>query len=59
MLSINQGVHGQEKSQGIFSMSGNFDISQGILHFQQKVMEESWNFERHVYELQKISRIPP
>ena len=38
-------------------MSGNFDISQGILHFQPKVGEKSGNFERQVYELQKISRI--
>ena len=39
---VNKGVHGQGKAiflqgQGI----GNFDISQGILHFQSKVREKS------------------
>ena len=45
-----QGVHGPGKSQGnnFFPRSGNFDISQGMLHFQLK---------RQVYELQKMSKI--
>ena len=54
-----QGVHGQVKMKffKVRELSGNFDISQGILHFQPKVREKSENFERRVYELQKITRI--
>ena len=36
-IQLKQGVRGQGKN--ISSMSGNFDISQGILYFQPKVRE--------------------
>ena len=44
---LTQGVHSQGKSQGkikifkVRELSGNFDISQGIFHFQPEVREKS------------------
>ena len=38
----------------VMELSGNFDISQGNLHFQPKGREKSGDFERQVSELQKI-----
>ena len=54
-----QGVHGQGKSQGIFfffkvrELSGNFDIGQGILKFQQKSGKSQGILKKYVHEEKK------
>ena len=60
MTHINQGVHGQGKSQGIFffffkvrELSGNFDIGQGILKFQQKSGKSQGILKKYVHEEKK------
>ena len=48
---LQQGVHGQGKSQGktknfkVRELSGNFEIGQGNLKMKQKVREKSGKFE--------------
>ena len=39
-------VHSPGKIFKVRELSGNFDISQGILHFQPQFNEESENFGR-------------
>ena len=54
-----QGVHGQGKSQGIFfffkvrELSGNSDIGQGILKFQQKSGKSQGILKKYVHEEKK------